>query len=188
MREGPREYGDKWDFVKNLLIEKLWGHEHSWPFKKPVDVVALNLPHYHDAILKPTDLGTIKSKLENDVYFDVQEVIGDITLMLLNCLMYNNHTDDVVIMARNLMDILSAELKRMPKTVPGIEVRLDKTVHCANKKIKVLFGMPIHEPIVEKNDDSSLLTKTSNCFGLDLLSAAADKLSEEKLDFDPNVS
>lgn len=38
-------------------------HHWGWPFLKPVDPVALNLPDYFTVIKKPMDLGTVKNNL-----------------------------------------------------------------------------------------------------------------------------
>lgn len=31
-------------YIQNNVIKTLWKHNFSWPFQKPVDAVALNLP------------------------------------------------------------------------------------------------------------------------------------------------
>jgi hypothetical protein len=38
-------------------------HSWGWPFLKPVDPEALNLPDYFSIITKPIDLGTIKTNI-----------------------------------------------------------------------------------------------------------------------------
>lgn len=42
------------------MVRELLKHEDAWPFAKPVDPVALNIPDYFDIIKHPMDLGTIK--------------------------------------------------------------------------------------------------------------------------------
>jgi NAD(P)H-dependent FMN reductase len=42
------------------LLRQIMRHEHAWPFAKPVDPVALNIPDYFDIIKYPMDFGTIK--------------------------------------------------------------------------------------------------------------------------------
>jgi hypothetical protein len=31
-------------YIQQVVIKALWKHQYSWPFQKPVDAVALNLP------------------------------------------------------------------------------------------------------------------------------------------------
>ncbi len=40
------------------VLEKLSEHELSEPFMKPVDAVALGIPHYHTIVTKPMDIST----------------------------------------------------------------------------------------------------------------------------------
>lgn len=161
-------------FVKNVLIEKLWDHEHSWPFQQPVDAVALNIPDYYDVILYPIDLGTIKEKLEKEQYISAKEAIHDISLMLLNCIMYNNHKDDVVIMARNLLQILTTELQAMNETVT--EKPLGKMVETVEQSTSLSFG--------HSADPENI----SALNGLDLLSAAAAEINTNERVFERIVS
>lgn len=61
------------------------------------------------------DLSTIEKRFKNKFYLNGSEAFNDFVLMFRNCLVYNNHEDDVVKMARNLMKIFTAEIKKMPK-------------------------------------------------------------------------
>jgi len=63
--------------------------EYGWIFKQPVDPVELNLPDYFDVVKKPMDLGTVKKKLDNSVYREVDEFIGDVRLVFDNAMLYN---------------------------------------------------------------------------------------------------
>jgi hypothetical protein len=168
------ESDNQLEFVKNVLMKKLWDHEHSWPFQQPVDAVALNIPDYYDAILHPIDLGTIKEKLEKEQYISAKEATKDISLMLLNCIMYNNHTDDVVIMARNLLQILTTELQAMNETVT--EEPLTKMFEAVEQSTSLLF-----ERIVDPQN-------IADYNGLDLLSAAAAKINPNDRLLDEIVS
>jgi hypothetical protein len=42
------------------IIKSLINHKHGWPFREPVDPVALNIPDYPQIIKNPMDLGTIE--------------------------------------------------------------------------------------------------------------------------------
>jgi hypothetical protein len=42
------------------IIKSLINHKYGWPFREPVDPVALNIPDYPQIIKNPMDLGTIE--------------------------------------------------------------------------------------------------------------------------------
>ena len=44
-------------------------------------------------IKHPMDMGTIKKKLENNVYHSGQECVEDFRLMFKNCFLYNKSSD-----------------------------------------------------------------------------------------------
>lgn len=67
----------------------------GYPFYKPVDPVALNIPHYHKVIKKPMDLGTVSSKLKSGQYENAKEFESDVRLMFQNCYRFNPSTDPV---------------------------------------------------------------------------------------------
>lgn len=111
-------------FIKDVVVTKLWNNQFSWPFQKPVKADWPDLSDYYDAVLQPIDLSKIKNKLNKNGYISAKEAIADILLMLLNCFMYNNHEHDVVAMARQLLQILTAELEKMPKPETVFETPL----------------------------------------------------------------
>jgi len=67
----------------------------GYPFYKPVDPVALNIPHYHKIIKKPMDLGTIGSMLKSGHYENAKEFESDVRLVFQNCYRFNPSTDPV---------------------------------------------------------------------------------------------
>jgi bromodomain-containing factor 1 len=77
------------------------------PFLKPVDPVALNIPHYHKVVKKPMDLSTIKAKLKNGDYENSKEFEADIRLMFNNCYRFNPVTDPVHQMGKRLHEIFN---------------------------------------------------------------------------------
>lgn len=58
-------------------------------FQAPVDPVALNIPHYHQVIKAPMDMGTMSDKLKNGQYGTAVEFKKDFDLMIKNCLTFN---------------------------------------------------------------------------------------------------
>lgn len=73
----------------SIILKELLSHPAGWIFDKPVDPVALHLPDYFSIISDPMDLGTIKSKLEDNLYFSSEEFAADVCLTFSNAMLYN---------------------------------------------------------------------------------------------------
>ncbi|XP_043701837.1 transcription factor GTE9-like [Telopea speciosissima] len=84
------------------ILKKLMSHPAGWVFNQPVDPVALNIPDYFSIILKPMDLGTIKSKLQKKSYLSSQEFAADVRLTFSNAMSYNPPSNKVHLMAKKL--------------------------------------------------------------------------------------
>ena len=61
----------------------------TWPFLKPVDPVAENLPTYHKIVRSPMDLGTVSTKLDSGQYENAKEFETDMRLIVKNCCLFN---------------------------------------------------------------------------------------------------
>ncbi|KAL0363523.1 UNVERIFIED_CONTAM: Transcription factor GTE12 [Sesamum calycinum] len=64
-------------------------HPDGWIFSEPVDPVKLNIPDYFSVITDPMDLGTIKRKLEGNMYFGAEDFAADVRLTFSNAMLYN---------------------------------------------------------------------------------------------------
>ncbi|KAA8519580.1 hypothetical protein F0562_013796 [Nyssa sinensis] len=93
------------------ILKKLITHPAGWVFNKPVDPVQLNIPDYFSIISEPMDLGTIKTKLEDNVYFSVEEFAADVRLTFSNAMQYNPPGNDVHHMAKELDKIFNTRWK-----------------------------------------------------------------------------
>lgn len=87
--------------VMNELSKPKYQHV-AFPFKTPVDPVALNIPHYHKLIKVPMDLGTVGSKLSHGQYENAKEFEADVRLIFQNCYKFNPPTDPVHGMGKQL--------------------------------------------------------------------------------------
>ncbi|KAF2096372.1 Bromodomain-containing protein, partial [Rhizodiscina lignyota] len=79
--------------LKQLYDKK--NYEFVYPFYKPVDPVALNIPNYHNVIKKPMDLSTVEQNLKNGQYVSAKEFKEHVELMLKNCFKFNMEGDFV---------------------------------------------------------------------------------------------
>lgn len=87
------------------LLERLMKHKHGWVFNQPVDTEGLGLHDYFDIIKNPMDLGTVKSRLETNLYKSPKEFAEDVRLTFQNAMTYNPTGQDVYMMAEQLSKI-----------------------------------------------------------------------------------
>ncbi|KAE9601213.1 putative chromatin remodeler Bromodomain family [Lupinus albus] len=97
------------------ILKSLMSHTHSWVFNKPVDPVALNIPDYFTIISQPMDLGTIKSKLDKNIYLSIEEFAVDVRLTFSNAMTYNPPSNDVHLMAKDLNKLFERKWKDLEK-------------------------------------------------------------------------
>ncbi|KAK7891850.1 hypothetical protein WMY93_023813 [Mugilogobius chulae] len=64
----PGRVTNQLQYLERVVVKALWKHQFSWPFRQPVDAVALHIPDYYKIITNPMDLGTIKKRLQNKYY------------------------------------------------------------------------------------------------------------------------
>ncbi|KIX05307.1 uncharacterized protein Z518_06179 [Rhinocladiella mackenziei CBS 650.93] len=79
------------EVLKELTSPKYW--QINQYFTHPVDPVALNIPTYFQIIKKPMDLGTVKQKLDNNVYEKAKDFEEDVRLIFKNCYKFNPDGD-----------------------------------------------------------------------------------------------
>ena len=96
------------------------------PFLKPVDYMALNVPHYPSIIKTPMDFSTIERKLassnptkqdasySNPRYFSADEFISDVRLIFQNCITFNGPDHAITIMGKRVEQVFDKQIKHMP--------------------------------------------------------------------------
>ena len=98
------------------LLKDLLAHKSAWPFSRSVDIT--KYPDYYDTISNPMDLGTMKKKLDNCVYGELESFAADLRLVWANCYTYNKDPNsDVCVMARELEGLGEARLARIPEVI-----------------------------------------------------------------------
>ncbi|KAL7129773.1 hypothetical protein ABFS83_13G090500 [Erythranthe nasuta] len=93
------------------ILKELMKHPLGWIFNEPVDPVKLKIPDYFSIIAKPMDLGTIKHKLEGNMYFAVEEFAADVNLTFSNAMLYNAPGEEVHKLAKKLDAIFTRRWK-----------------------------------------------------------------------------
>ena len=105
------------------LLGKLLKNKRVWPFEEPVDTKALKLGDYKKIVKKPMDLGTIKAKLEEGKYKELEtsgeEFYSDVVLTFDNAMLYNNEGDEIWEHAAALKATFEEMWARMLEPVKG---------------------------------------------------------------------
>lgn len=102
---------------KNALMEKLKNTKKvksAFWFLRPVDYVALNIPHYPDIIKHPMDLSTIEKKLKNDDYTCMDDLVADFELMVENCQKFNGPAHNVTASALSMRAYFMKQMESIP--------------------------------------------------------------------------
>ncbi|KAG1474498.1 hypothetical protein G6F56_000326 [Rhizopus delemar] len=147
------------------ILKKVWTHQASVAFHKPVDAVAEGVPHYYDVIKKPMDMSTVQKKFDQDNYETIWEFELDIRQIFWNCYGFNHHESWVVKQSQALESffnqIWSAEFA-VPDNLKGEEKRIAQKVinkltyhDCAalfNEPVD-LVALPDYAQIIKKPID-----------------------------------
>ncbi|XP_024134207.1 bromodomain testis-specific protein isoform X2 [Oryzias melastigma] len=160
----PGRVTNQLQYLERVVIKALWRHQYSWPFRQPVDAVALCIPDYYKLIKNPMDLGTVMQRLKNRYYWEAAECIKDINTMFTNCYVYNRPGDDIVFMAQTLEKIFLQKVSQMPKeeivaTVPKDEPEKEGTV----KQRPVVSEVTLQETSTVLSNGVHLNTPTHLC-------------------------
>ncbi|XP_032551994.1 bromodomain testis-specific protein isoform X2 [Chiroxiphia lanceolata] len=89
----------------NAILKEMFSKKHAayaWPFLKPVDGASFSTGENQGIAKCPTDLRTIKKKMDNFEYSDIQEFATDVRLMFMSCYKHNSPDHEIVAMARKL--------------------------------------------------------------------------------------
>ncbi|KAJ4932896.1 hypothetical protein JOQ06_029734 [Pogonophryne albipinna] len=76
-----------------VLLAELEAHQDAWPFLTPVNQKAV--PGYRKVIKKPMDLSTIREKLTNNQYLNLETFIADVNLIFDNCEKFNEDDSEI---------------------------------------------------------------------------------------------
>ncbi|XP_077214557.1 transcription factor GTE7-like [Tasmannia lanceolata] len=93
------------------ILTKLMKHKHGWIFNVPVDVIGMGLHDYNQIIKNPMDLGTVKSKMDRNLYGTPIEFASDVRLTFKNALAYNPKGHDVYVIAEQLLSLFEDMFK-----------------------------------------------------------------------------
>ncbi|XP_062972586.1 bromodomain adjacent to zinc finger domain protein 2B isoform X9 [Elgaria multicarinata webbii] len=79
--------------ICSMLLSELETHEDAWPFLLPVNLK--HVPGYRKVIKKPMDFSTIREKLSNGQYPNLEAFAVDVRLVFDNCETFNEDDSDI---------------------------------------------------------------------------------------------
>ncbi|KAG8385361.1 hypothetical protein BUALT_Bualt03G0035100 [Buddleja alternifolia] len=101
------------------ILNELMKSPVGWVFNEPVDPVKLQIPDYFSIITKPMDLGTIKRKLEDNMYIGAEGFAADVRLTFHNAMLYNPPGNEVHNWAKKLEGNFSRRWKSVETKLKG---------------------------------------------------------------------
>jgi hypothetical protein len=102
--DNPQAEMDRYMEKCGQIVKELMDIDVQKIFCAPVDPIALGIPQYPDIIKEPMDLGTIKTKLDNNEIDTPEEFKRLVNLTFMNAITFNNMPDNPVhLMARDFM-------------------------------------------------------------------------------------
>ncbi|KAG6692120.1 hypothetical protein I3842_10G097200 [Carya illinoinensis] len=147
----------------STILKKLMTHPTSWVFNQPVDPVALNIPDYLLIITNPMDLGTIKSKLEKNMYFGSEEFAADIRLTFSNAMLYNPPDNSVHKMAQELNNVFETRWKSLMEKwncesskVGQVKLSSGRVKEAADTRQEAHKAPPLHNNLLHKKSLPSI--------------------------------
>ncbi|KAK1890825.1 Bromodomain adjacent to zinc finger domain protein 2B [Dissostichus eleginoides] len=87
-RDNNRDLG-----LCRVLLAELERHQDAWPFLTPVN--QKSVPGYRKVIKKPMDFSTIREKLVNSQYQNLETFIIDVNLVYDNCEKFNEDNSEI---------------------------------------------------------------------------------------------
>mmetsp|Transcript_15401 Transcript_15401/g.17109 ORF Transcript_15401/g.17109 Transcript_15401/m.17109 type:complete len:203 (-) Transcript_15401:58-666(-) len=102
---------DHWEKPAKRIIQHLWKQEGAWLFHYPVDVKAWKIEDYYTIITDPMDFTTIKCKLQENQYTNVEEFEIDLHKIFDNCIKYNGEINQYSQIARKMRKDFESQMK-----------------------------------------------------------------------------
>ncbi|KAJ3692877.1 hypothetical protein LUZ60_011972 [Juncus effusus] len=103
-----------------FILDKLQKKDTYEVFKEPVDPE--ELPDYHDIIEHPMDFQTVRKKLKNGDYANLEQLESDVLLICSNAMSYNSSDTIYYRQARTIQEMAKKDFANLrsdePKPVP----------------------------------------------------------------------
>lgn len=148
---------DDYEFCLEVITElyKSKYKSFAWPFYEPIDDALL--PQYYEIIKHPICLREIKDKLDQKMYYSIEDFQNDLKLIVDNCHKFNEHGTDIYNFGTQFNDLVVSLMSNYePKDIKGRIIELKKKIAQYTREIKLL------ESKIKDNNIPSIRNYTLN--------------------------
>ncbi|CAI9117110.1 OLC1v1018447C1 [Oldenlandia corymbosa var. corymbosa] len=94
-----------------FVLDRLQKKDTYGVFSEPVD--PNELPDYHEIIEQPMDFGTVRKKLDDGVYTNLEELEADVMLICSNAMQYNSSDTVYYRQARSIQELAKRDFENL---------------------------------------------------------------------------
>ncbi|KAM7513987.1 hypothetical protein LguiA_003570 [Lonicera macranthoides] len=149
-----------------FILDRLQKKDTHGVFSEPVDPE--ELPDYHDIIQHPMDFGTVRKKLDNGVYSNLEELEADVLLICSNAMQYNPPNTVFFRQARSIQELAKRDFENLRQEGDDGELQ-PKVVRRGRPPTKhlkkPLAGSPVDRVGPEHSSGATLATGEDNSMG-----------------------
>ncbi|XP_052190576.1 uncharacterized protein LOC127800159 isoform X2 [Diospyros lotus] len=149
-----------------FILDRLQKKDTYGVFSEPVD--PNELPDYHEIIEHPMDFGTVRRKLEDGHYPNLDEFEADVSLICTNAMLYNAPDTIYYRQARSIKDLAKRDFENLRQVNDDgePEPKIVRRGRPPSKNLKKSVGSPPFERVgPESSSDATLATVGDNAIG-----------------------
>ncbi|KAA8537403.1 hypothetical protein F0562_026910 [Nyssa sinensis] len=149
-----------------FILDRLQKKDTYGVFSEPVDLN--ELPDYGEIIEHPMDFGTVRKKLDEELYSNLEEFEADVLLICSNAMQYNAPDTIYFRQARSIQELAKRDFENLRQVSEDGEPRpkIVRRGRPPSKNIKKPPGKPPHERLgPELASDATLATGGDNSVG-----------------------
>ncbi|KAI8002568.1 Bromodomain and PHD finger-containing protein 3 [Camellia lanceoleosa] len=149
-----------------FILDRLQKKDTYGVFSEPVD--PNELPDYHEIIEQPMDFRTVRKKLEERRYSNLDEFQADVFLICSNAMLYNAPDTVYFRQARSIQELAKRDFENLRQVNDDGEPqpKIVRRGRPPNKNLKKSFGGPPFERVgPESSSDATLATGGDNVIG-----------------------
>ncbi|KAD7477114.1 hypothetical protein E3N88_00250 [Mikania micrantha] len=145
-----------------FILERLQKKDTHAVFSEPVD--PNELPDYHEVIKQPMDFGTVRSKLDEGLYSNLEELESDVYLICSNAMQYNSSDTVYFRQARSIQELAKRDFENLRQEGEDGELqpKVVKRGRPPGKQVKKTPGRPPLDRVGPESTSGATLATTED--------------------------